>query len=207
MTRWILLLAFTLVGCDNARQETGGFTAVFSSIEEAERTHDHGSVILNLSGGTVTLQPRRVPTLFASQKKQVEFIVTIDLKRDWGIRNDDDFRAFVTPILAPEPLDIIVIRLSGVRYANRPVSRSDDIKSFYACVEERGTCGWSKKEIELLLPKGYQLPNIPLDAKRHKVWLDWPSDERQLSLDFKYDEEKNEQILMGCGLTGRRQVP
>ncbi len=200
MTRWILLLAFTLAGCDNARQETGGFTAVFSSIEEAEKTHDRGSVILNLSGGTVTLQPRAVPTLFESQKNQVEFIVTVDLKRDWGIRNDDDFRALVAPILAPEPLDICAIRLSGVRYVNRPVSHSQDIKSFYACVAERGTGGWSKKEIELLLPNGYELPTIPVDAKRHKVWLEWPSDERQISLDFEYDDDKREQILMGCGL-------
>jgi hypothetical protein len=198
--RWLLLLAFTLVGCDNARQETGGFTAVFSSIEAADETHSRGPVILNLSAGTVTLQPRIVPTLFESQKKQVEFIVTVDVKRDWRICNDEEFRALVTPVLLPEPLDIIAISLSGVRYVNRPVSRSEDIKSFYACVAERGAGGWSKKEIELLLPDGYELPTIPVDAKRHKVWLDWPSDERQLSLDFEYEDDKDEQILMGCGL-------
>jgi hypothetical protein len=197
---WILLLAFTLVGCDNARQETGAFTAVFSSIEDADNTHERGSVILHLSNGTVTLQPRRVPTLFENQKKQVEFIVTVDLKRDWGIRDDEDFRTLVTPELTPRPLDIIAISLSGVRYINRRVERSEDIKSFFECVSDRGTCGWSKNEIELLLPNGYALPTIPADAKRHTVWIDWPIDERQLSLDFEYDEDKQEQILMGYGL-------
>lgn len=196
----ISFLAIALVGCDAARQETGGFTAIFKSIEDAEESHDHGTIELNVPAGKVSLRPRRVPRLFEHEKTHVEYIVSIDLKSNWKIDNDDDFRSLVNPNLKPVPVDINAIRIHGVRYVNRPVGRSKDIADFYDRLSDRGTGGWSAKEIQLLLPVDEKLPPIPIDSQRHKLWLDWPNDDRQLFLDFEYDEDKREQILVGCGL-------
>lgn len=200
MKLWIPLLAIALLGCDNAYQETGGFTAVFKSIEDADEAHNCGTVALNLPNGRISLEPRRVPTLFESQKSQVEYIVTIDFKSNWSIHDDDDFRSLVSPNLKPAPLDINAIRIHDVRYVNRPVDRAKDIASFYALISTRGLGGWSKEEIESLLPIGEKLPPIPNDSQRYKVWIDWPHDERQLSLQFEYDADKREQIMLGYGL-------
>jgi hypothetical protein len=195
-----LLLAFTLWGCDVARQEVGGFTCVFQTVSDAEQAHARGLVVLQIREGKVAIQPRRVPTLSESKRTQVVYTVKLDLTKDWDVRDDDAFRALVRTELEPEPVDIYDIKLAAVRYVNRNLDREHDIASFYSRVSERGIGGWSKQEIELLLPIGYELPALPVDARRHKVWLDWPSDERQLSLDFEYDVDKREQILKGCGL-------
>ena len=201
----IAFLAITLLGSGGVRQDFGGFTAVFRSIEEAEKAHDHGTISLSVPNGNVSIQPRRIPTLFENHKTHVDYLVTIERKsglsiNNWSIDNDDAFRAFVRPHLDPAPVDIHAINLRGVQYVNRPVERTTDIAEFFEKLSDRGLGGWSLKEIRLLLPADTSLPVIPIDSQRHEVWLDWPYDERQLSLDFSYDEEKREQILLGYAL-------
>ncbi len=189
-----------LVGCNSTTQETGSFTAVFKSMEDAEESYSRGTIELNIPNGRVTLQPRRVPTLFDQEKSRVEYIVSIDLKSNWKIKDDDHFRSLVSPAIRPAPEDIIAIRLHRVRYSNRPVERSSDITKFHDQLRDRGIGGWSFKEIKLLLPEEETLPSFPIDSQRHKVWFEWPADERQLFLEFEYDEDKGEQILRGFGL-------
>jgi len=193
-------LALCLPGCSPQNTAQGGFLGYFEDPELADQVVLDQPVTIAAEGGTLEIIPRarRGP-----RGRVIRYSVSLISGGGWRLDEDDEFRALLSERLSPVPDEIYAIVLPGLKYSQAQFERTRSIQEFWEFLESREAPGYSLEEIRQLLPESYsQKLDEPVTQSRTFV-LDWPEDERDLTLGFVYDPEKQAAILRSHGLVYR----
>jgi hypothetical protein len=196
----LTIAAFSVFGCGRLGQYqgvyAGHFCAYYADAKDAEKAESAGSKTFKYKDSDVTISPRGRD---GENEQMLGYDISVRLGHGWDVSTDDKFRAILSGQLAPFPDEIHAIALHGVTHSERTMPRTADIQEFWEYVSERPHAGFSKNEIEQLVPNQY-VEHIRKLNGDGKCILEWPHDERSLILEFRFNADKNATIMDGCGL-------
>lgn len=201
-----LLLAIIVIqsGCSRRIEAIGYCHIQFATPDDFQVASNAPPVVIQHQGATLELTPRSTTPL-DEEVRTVLYTVKLEGDSSWGVHNDHDFRELVRTHIRPKPHDVFGIQLDDLKYSERSSPRCQSIEEFQQRIWERGPGGYSLQEIAALIPNPAGLPDADACRTRQIVWLDWPADERDLSLEFEFDEGKQAVLMVGGGLGYRPQ--
>jgi len=185
------------LGCSRRGMSVGRFSAYFQDPADARKIAMGVPIPISYKGNDIEIIPQHRA---GTQDQVVTFSVTVQHRGRWDLKENHEFRALVFPYITPTPDEIYGVHIPGLAYSQRTFSRQESLQEFWDYLWSRPHLSYSIEEIRQLLPEeqAHQLDgNV---TSRQTFVLDWPHDERSLSLRFTYDPDKGAVLLQGYGL-------